>query len=502
MKHTLCIRPASLTLLFFVLLITSCGKNDSGTSIKTPGTAIATQGTLEITVRGKGELKPLKEEAINSQTWGVIAFMWDHGQPVKAGDVVLRLDDSDTKENLERDRLELAIRQARLVKTDKTEAKRLHSAELGVKSTETVLTSKKIELEELRNLPDPDKLENARNTLASAQRILELRTSELDIVRKLYSKGAVSYSDVQNAETELDRARIDMEKAKTNLHKTEAGPSVEEMRQGELAVQMEQLNQDRTAKQYKATESSCETNVENARRNVKQQQDTIKRNEDRLKKFTEKAPTDGVALYAPGHHGMPWQPGSDTGRGLKIMSIPDLSKMKAVVSIPENDISGISKGQKARIRVTAIQNMVFTGEVTKIVELAKDEFEDLDAYTKEKLGRAERRVFTVEITLNEQDARLCPGFNAFVEIIVDEKRDAVIIPLAAVAISSTGESYVELLLPSGDYVKTPVEVAAYDGGRAQVSGGIKPGDAVKLITDGEKLFRAGNTTNEETANGG
>ena len=495
-----CTKLTCVILACCAMTITSCGKG--GGDSKEPGTATAVQGTLEIVVRGKGELKPVKEEAITSQTWGVIAFMWDHGRPVKAGDVVLRLDDTDTKEYLERDRLELAIRQARSVKTDKNEAKRLHSAELSVKSSETVLDSKKIELEELRNLPDPDALQNARNTLASSQRILELRTSELDIVRQLYNRGAVSLSDVQNAQTELERARIDMEKAKTTLHKTEAGPSVEEMRQAELAAQIEQLNQDRTAKQYKATESSCETNTENARRNVKQQSDTIKRNEDRLKKFTEKAPTDGVALYAPGHHGMPWQPGGDTGRGLKIMSIPDLSKMKAVVSIPESDIAGISKGQKARIKVTAIQGVGFTGEVTKIVELAKDEFEDLDNYTKEKLGRAERRVFTVEITVNEQDERLRPGFNAFVEIVVNEKRDAVIIPLAAVAIGSTGESYVEVLSPSGDYVRTPVEVEAYNGGMAQVTGGIKPGDAVRLITDGEKLFRAGNNTNGEAANGG
>jgi multidrug resistance efflux pump len=476
--------PGLLLCLAAAAWLSSCRESAS----ENTGMATVTKGTFEVTVTGKGDLRPLKEQPIYAQTWGTIAFMWEHGQPVKAGEVVVRLDDTESRENLERNRLDVAARKARCVKTEQSEAKRLRAAERTVKNAETTLGAKVTELEELLTLPDPDKLQNARNSVASCERVLELRTKELDVMRQLHSSGAVAISDVQGAEERYERARISLETARAALRKVEAGPTAEEKRQAELSVKLEELNLESARKQHKAIESSCETNIENARRWVIQGEESIKRDEDRLKRYTERAPIDGVALHAPGRWGLPWQPGRETWRGSKIMSIPDLTRMKAVVNISETEISEIRPGQKSRIRVPAVPDTVFTGEVSKIIELAKDEFEDMDRYSQEKLGRAERRVFTVEISINEADERLKPGYNAAAEVVVAENRDALIVPLAAIGVDSTGNAYVETTAGSKPG-KVPVEVVGANSVKAQVKGDLSEGQSVRLITEPDSLFR-------------
>jgi len=171
--------------------------------------------------------------------------------------------------------------------------------------------------------------------------------------------------------------------------------------------------------------------------------------------------------------------------------------MKAVVDIPEGEIAEVREGQKARISVTALPGEIFKGTVSRIVELAKDEFDDLDYQSKEILGRAERRVFTVEIAITEPDERLRPGFNARADIIVDRREDVLIVPLAAVGILPTGAGFVEVAEKSGKTRREAVEVVAYSGDMAEVKGNIAPGSSVRLITDEERLFHAGAGAREE-----
>lgn len=472
-----------------ILVISSC--NDNGAhSDPLLGTAVVKQGSFEIAVSGKGQLRPLKEEPITAHTWGIISFMWEHGKAVKQGEVVFTIDDSDRRERLEGDRYDLEIRKAQLTKTEKQQSQRVHSAQRAVTQAQNELAAKVIELAELKAIPAPDDLENAKNTLSSASRICELRTSELEIIRKLHSSGAVSFSEVQDAETKYQRARIQMEKAATNLAKIEAGPTIEDLRRAELNVLMAKLDLQRAEKQLKAVENSAETVVENARVSVRHREDALRRDEDRLKQYRETAPIDGMVLHGPGRWGMPWQPGRDAGRGFMVMSIPSLEKMKAVIAIPESDIADVRPSQDTRLHVTAIPDATFTGKVHKVVDVARDEFEDLHQYTQEKLGRAERRVFTVEIALDQSDERLRPGFNVTAQIIIDEHKDALLIPLAAVGISPAEKTYADIITSGNGYRRAEIEVLAHDEGMAQVSGDIRPGDVVRIITEEERLYRS------------
>jgi len=483
------------TFVLFVILLVSCwGKSD-----KTEQTSEVQLGSLEVTVSAKGILKPVKEEAVTAKTWGVISFMWEHGQPVNAGEVVLRIDDSDLRDRVEMSRYDVEIRKAGLVKTEKDESERVRAAELTVKHSETNLKSMQIALEEIKSLPKPDDLNNVQNALESAKRIYELRKNELDIVRKLHDKGAVASSEVQGTESNCERARIEVEKAQTNLSKVKKGPSKEEIRQAELNVTMAELNLERDKKQFQAIKTSSDTNIENARQYVKQGGMDVSRQQDRLKYFTESAPKSGVVLYAPGRWGMPWQPGSDAGRGFVILTIPAFDYMKAEVNIPESDISDVRVGQPVKVHVTSIPNETFTGKVSKTVDLAKDEFEDLDNYTKDKLGRAERRVFTVEITLDQSDPRLKPGLNVITDIIVEQRVEALLIPLAAIGISSQGGAFIEVA-EQGGFRKEKAQILANDEAFAQVEAAVKPGDKVRLITEEERLFHVGGAAFPETDN--
>ncbi|HXC61050.1 MAG TPA: efflux RND transporter periplasmic adaptor subunit, partial [Nitrospiria bacterium] len=104
------------------------------------------------------------------------------------------------------------------------------------------------------------------------------------------------------------------------------------------------------------------------------------------------------------------------------IQIPDTSQMLVDTQIREVDIYKVKAGQEATIRVDAYPDLVLKGKVTLIGTLAEG---------REKEGSG-GKYFNLQILLNSTDKRLRPGMTARVEVLVDEEKDVLMVPVESV----------------------------------------------------------------------
>ncbi|UCB55243.1 MAG: efflux RND transporter periplasmic adaptor subunit [Thiotrichales bacterium] len=166
----------------------------------------------------------------------------------------------------------------------------------------------------------------------------------------------------------------------------------------------------------------------------------------RLKKMAIHAPFDGtIGLRSISE-------GDYLSSGQDIVTLINDNPIKLEFRVPEVLLSEVAIGQQVDVRVDAFRGETFNGEVYAIAPQV-----DVGG-----------RSFMVRAQIPNDDGRLVPGLFAQVELELERKEDALLIPEAA-------------LMPAGDkqYVYRIVEGKAV---RSEVSLGLRQGDLVEVIS--------------------
>lgn len=155
--------------------------------------------------------------------------------------------------------------------------------------------------------------------------------------------------------------------------------------------------------------------VAQANAQVAQQQAQLRANQATLGRTTIVAPIDGVIIDRQ------IEPGQTVASGLNVAVLftlaQDLSRVQALISVDEADIGSVKPGQAVRFTVDAFPNDNFTGTVTRI----------------RALPAAEQSVvaYTVEVEAANPDLKLLPGMTANADIVLEERRNVLRVPNAA-----------------------------------------------------------------------
>ena len=173
------------------------------------------------------------------------------------------------------------------------------------------------------------------------------------------------------------------------------------------------------------------------------------------------APTDGMIGKRMIEPGMSIIPGNPSFRLVKI------EKVKVSFPVPENEITGIVKGQKTSIRVSAIGDRQFEGSVDEIGVLSNPL----------------SHTYMVKVILDNPDNLLKPGMVCSVQLSNPELTNRIIIPMSAVQLDPKGDKFVYTAnTGTGKAEKKPVVAGPLTGNGVVITGGLVNGDL--LITDG------------------
>lgn len=175
-----------------------------------------------------------------------------------------------------------------------------------------------------------------------------------------------------------------------------------------------------------------------------------------------KAPMDGTVLTVSVEKGSIVSSAlTNVNGGTAVLTLADLSDLRVIGSISESQVGHVQPGQEVQIRVDTYADKVFKGVVDRVSPLGT---ETSNVVT-----------FDVEIRIDDPNQSLLKsGMNADVEIVTEQERDVLLVPITAV--QSKGKRRF-VTLASGE--ERSIETGASDGNEMIVTKGLAEGDAIK-----------------------
>jgi len=174
------------------------------------------------------------------------------------------------------------------------------------------------------------------------------------------------------------------------------------------------------------------------------------------------APFDGVVTERLVHPGALVGPGADPA----LLTIEQVSHLRLVVAVPEEDTGGIVKGAKVEFKVPAYPERTFSGTVARLSHV-------LDQKT---------RTMAVEMDVLNRDGALAPGMYPQVKWPVRRAKASLMAPKTSV-VTTTERTFV-IRNNDGHAEWVNVSKGVADGDLIEVSGNLHAGDKiVKRATD-------------------
>lgn len=172
---------------------------------------------------------------------------------------------------------------------------------------------------------------------------------------------------------------------------------------------------------------------EQASSNLNQARAMLTRMQDVLRKTTYTAPIDGIVSYVAVRVGENVVPGIQNAEGSFLMTISDMSVVTTEVKVDETDITSVRLGEPAEVTIDAIPDKVFKGHVSEVGELAILRSSGQASMTATTANTQEARDFKVVVTLDDPPPLLRAGLSATAKIQTAQKKNALTIPIQALA---------------------------------------------------------------------
>lgn len=209
--------------------------------------------------------------------------------------------------------------------------------------------------------------------------------------------------------------------------------------------------------------------IARAKAGVAEAQATLDRAEENLRNSTIVSPMDGIVLSRDVEVGDAVSSILVLGsQATKIMTLGDVSDVYVLGKVDEADIGKVYLGQPARIVVESFKDKKFGGKVTKISPLGVEK----DNVT----------TFEVRVSIRNPSGELKANMSANAEIILEEKKNVLLVPESAVVYDRQRNTSLEV--PDLANEKGRRQVAAKlgisNGVKTELVSGLKEGDKVIL----------------------
>ncbi|MGA2510490.1 MAG: efflux RND transporter periplasmic adaptor subunit [Candidatus Acidiferrales bacterium] len=151
-----------------------------------------------------------------------------------------------------------------------------------------------------------------------------------------------------------------------------------------------------------------------------------------------------------------------------VMTLGDTSEVYVLGKVDEADIGKVYLGQSAHIVVESFKDKLFQGKVTKIAPLGVEK----DNVT----------TFEVRVSIQNATGELRANMSANAEIILEEKKNVLLVPEGAVIFDKDKHASVEVPDPKAENgrAKVAVDLGISNGVKAEVDSGLKEGQKVIL----------------------
>ncbi|MEJ2145214.1 MAG: efflux RND transporter periplasmic adaptor subunit, partial [Acidobacteriota bacterium] len=196
-------------------------------------------------------------------------------------------------------------------------------------------------------------------------------------------------------------------------------------------------------------------------------QATLDRAEENLRYSTIRSPLDATVLKRHVEVGDAVSSILQLGsQATLILTLGDMQSVYFEGRVDETDIGKVFDGQEARVKVDAFRDQPFPGKVVRIAPLGEERDNVIG--------------FEVRVAITDPQKILRARMSANAEIIVEQKKDVLLIPESAVIYDKSRKTFVNLYDPAaeGHCRRVPVEIGISDGTTTEVVAGVNAGNQV------------------------
>lgn len=438
-------------------------------------TAAVVRMPFAVSVTRIGTLRPVTEQRVFAQVDGVIQEMALQGAVVKAGDVVMKIDPTPHEDARVLQESVIVISKAEHAKLTQESAKILNQAKEDVTGYELRLELEQLRLVELKRGPDETEILNTESALTNAKALLDARIDELKVIDELAALGFASKEELRQKQLQVTEQKLQVEQAEIKNRKIRIIDPVKIAEQ-ELKVKDAVKTRDAAKERAGLLERNMQRDEERHTRRMEREVERLEMLAERLKKCNHVAPGPGLIVHKRSRW-YSFAAGRQVAEGQEVMSLPDFSKMKVVLTVDEARIGWVSKGLAANIRPAGWRGEPFKGVVTRVAEKGRDEFEYFEDETVDIIGRANRQVFDVEVEIESQSPVLRIGLRTDVELVIRTIENALVLPRTALSRAQDGTSFVRI---GDNRERRTVKVLAENELSAAVEG-VKEGERAWIV---------------------
>ena len=180
----------------------------------------------------------------------------------------------------------------------------------------------------------------------------------------------------------------------------------------------------------------------------------------KYEKASIKSPIDGMVIKKFLDEGSQVEPSISPMMRVPVIMVANIDRVKVLVNISEKYLGRLKESAEAEVKVDAYPDEVFLGKITRIAPLV-----DLATRTSE-----------VEVKVPNKNYRLKPGMFARVNLILEKKENALIVPIKAV-LSENSRKFV-FIVNSSTAHKKKVETGIYQKDFVEIIEGLSVGEDV------------------------
>lgn len=420
--------------------------------------AKVTRGDIAFKISGSGTVEPVSRYEIISLVRGeILSCNFEEGDYVNEGDILYRIDSTDVQNNIQKQRNSIEKTQL----TAKTNAENLESLKVRAPISGT-LTDFNVKAGDTARADNVGTITNSSSLIATvpfnSSQLAKIRTGDsATVVSALYMtslSGTVTYkSNIPSGSADgsaLYDVEISLQNPGSLSNGTSVGATVHTSSGDVTSPASGTIKNAETASVIpkvsgKVTKVYAKNNTYVSKGDILFQIDdteylqaqkktnlelqdlqlSLQSSIKELENYNIKAPISGVVIskeYKTGD-----TIGNSQNSSASLMTIANTSAMVFNLDVDELEISKIAVGQTADITADALPDQTFTGAVTKIA----------------KEGTSQNGVTTyqVELTIAEP-GNLISGMNVNAEIIVEESKDTLLLPVSAVSGIRNGQGTV------------------------------------------------------------
>ena len=313
------------------------------------------------------------------------------------------------------------------------------------------------------------------------ERRSELKTAEGEIEQVLAQQKITA----EQRQTELTKAKYDVERAKLDLGKRDLVSKIE-FENAKLALSDAEQRLKEVEAKILSTKAGAEAELVGKRRRRDKAQFDVERTQQSIDALKLEAPADGTVniLENPrsggpfGGGGVEFREGDRAWAGASILELPDLSSIHLEARLDESDRGRLKVGQSATVKIEAVPGKDFAAKVDLISVLARVDFSS---------GWPPVRNFDLGLILEERDPRIRPGMTATARIAADRLPSVTLVP--AEAIFQKDGRPVVYKLNGSKFDEQQIEIIRRGREQAAVSAGVTAGDKLAVRRPEADLIR-------------